>query len=66
MNIMNSTTENFMRNEITSVRSVGQFIRANLSYLPLTSPPKVFQKYKRKTYYMKYLQLLKKIFKPSR
>ena len=52
---MNSTKKNFMQNEIKSVNSVGQFIRANLSYLLLTSPPKVFQKYKRKTYDMKYL-----------
>ena len=32
---MNSTTEDFMQNEIKSMRSVGQFIRANLSYNPL-------------------------------
>ena len=57
---MNSITEDLMQNEIKPVISVGQFIRANLSYLPLTSPPKVFQKYKRKTYYIKYLQFLKK------
>ena len=38
------TTFPCMQNEVRTMK-VGQFIRANLSYLPLTSPPKVFQKY---------------------